>query len=158
MTFPYSTGQIPVYYNHRQSARPHQGKYQDIPSTPLYDFAYGLSYTTFAYGDLKASSAKIRKGEKLSIEIPVSNTGKMDGQETVHWFISDPVSTISRPVKELKYFEKQMIKTGETKVFRFAVDPERDFGFVDGNGKRFLESGDYYILVGDKKIKIEVVD
>lgn len=158
MTFPYSTGQIPVYYNHRQSARPHQGKYQDIPSTPLYDFAYGLSYTTFTYGDLKTTSAKIRKGEKLSVEIPVSNTGKMDGQETVHWFISDPVSTISRPVKELKYFEKQMIKTGETKTFRFVVDPERDFGFVDGSGKRFLESGDYYILVRDKKMKIEVVD
>ncbi|MDU1890115.1 MAG: glycoside hydrolase family 3 N-terminal domain-containing protein [Dysgonomonas sp.] len=158
ITFPYSTGQIPIYYNHRQSARPHQGKYQDIPSTPLYEFAHGLSYTTFDYGDIKASATTIKRGDKLTLEIPVTNSGSMAGAETVHWFISDPVSTISRPVKELKHFDKQILKIDETRIFRFEVDLERDFGFVDGNGKRFLESGDYYILVKDKKIKIEVID
>lgn len=158
MTFPYATGQIPIYYNHRQSARPHQGKYQDIPSTPLYEFAHGLSYTTFQYGDIKASATKIGKGDKLTLEIPVTNIGKMDGAETVHWFVNDPVCTISRPVKELKHFEKQILKKGETKVFRFEVDLVKDLGFIDSDGNRFLESGDYYIIVKDKKIKIEVAE
>lgn len=158
MTFPYSTGQIPIYYNHRQSARPHQGKYQDIPSTPLYDFTHGLSYTTFEYGELNASAKKIKKGNKLSIEVTVTNIGDMDGQETVHWFICDPVSTISRPVKELKHFEKQLIKTGETKTFRFDINLEKDLGFINEKGDRFLEAGDYYIMVKDKKVVVEVED
>jgi len=158
MTFPFSTGQIPIYYNHRQSARPNQGKYQDIQSTPLYDFAYGLSYTTFDYGDLKASETKIKRDTKFTVEIPVTNTGDREGMETVHWFIQDPVSSISRPVKELKFFEKQLLKKGETRTFRFEVNPERDLGFVDGDGKRFLEAGEYNIIVKNKKIKIEIVD
>jgi beta-glucosidase len=158
ITFPYSTGQIPIYYNMRQSARPKQGKYQDIPSAPLYEFTHGLSYTTFEYGELNVSLLKVKRGDKLVVEIPVKNTGARDGAETVHWFISDPVCSISRPVKELKYFEKQVIKAGNTKVFRFEVDLDRDFGYVDENGKRFLELGEFYILVKDKKIKIELVD
>lgn len=158
MTFPFSTGQIPIYYNYRQSARPHQGKYQDIQSTPLYEFAHGLSYTTFEYGDLKVSATQIKRGEKLTVEIPVKNTGDRDGVETVHWFIQDPVSSISRPIKELKYFEKQLLKKGETKTYKFEVDLQRDLSFVDGNGKRFLEAGDYNIIVKNKKIKIEIVD
>ncbi|AZI28033.1 beta-glucosidase [Pedobacter sp. G11] len=158
MTFPFSTGQIPIYYNYRQSARPHQGKYQDIQSTPLYEFAHGLSYTTFEYGDLKVSSTKLKRGEKLTVEIPVKNVGDREGVETVHWFIQDPVSTISRPIKELKYFEKQLLKKGETKTYKFEVDLERDLSFVDGDGKRFLEAGDYNIIVKNKKIKIEIVD
>lgn len=158
MTFPFSTGQIPIYYNYRQSARPHQGKYQDIQSTPLYEFAHGLSYTTFQYGELKVSATQIKRGSKLVVEIPVSNTGDRDGVETVHWFIQDPVSSISRPIKELKYFEKQLLKKGETKTYKFEIDPEQDLSFVDGDGKRFLEAGDYNILVKNKKIKIEIVD
>ncbi|MBD8390301.1 glycoside hydrolase family 3 N-terminal domain-containing protein [Dysgonomonas sp. BGC7] len=158
ITFPYSTGQIPIYYNHRQSARPHQGKYQDIPSTPLYEFAHGLSYTSYEYGELQPSALKIKKGNKLSVSIAVTNTGNMDGLETVHWFISDPVSTISRPVKELKHFEKQMIEKGQTKTFTFNIDPIRDLGFVNGKGEKFLEAGEYYIIVKDKKIKVEVQD
>lgn len=158
ITFPYSTGQIPIYYNHRQSARPHQGKYQDIPIAPLYDFTHGLSYTTFEYGDIKLSSDNIKRGDALSAEITVTNTGDMDGMETVHWFISDPVSTISRPVKELKNFEKQLIKKGETKTFKFNIDLLRDLGFINGEGNRFLEDGEYYIIVKDKKVKINLVE
>ena len=158
ITFPYATGQIPIYYNHRQSARPHQGKYQDIPSTPLYEFAHGLSYTTFEYGDIKLSATRVKPDSKLTVEVSVTNTGDRDGLETVHWFISDPFCTISRPVKELKHFEKQMIKKGETKTFSYEVDLLQDFGFIDGDGKRFLESGDYYIMVKDKKVKVELED
>lgn len=157
MTFPYTTGQIPIYYNHRAPARKgSQGRYQDIPSTPLYDFGYGLSYTDFQYGDLKASAERVKRGDKLTVEVAVTNSGDRDGQETVHWFISDPVCSISRPVKELKFFEKQPLKAGETKVFRFQIDTDRDFGFVDSDGKRFLEAGDYYVLVKDRKLKIRV--
>lgn len=158
MTFPYSTGQIPIYYNHRQSGRTHQGKYQDIPSTPLYDFAHGLSYTTFEYGDLQPSATTLRRGEKLTVTVSVTNTGEMDGAETVHWFIADPVCRISRPVRELKHFEKQLIRKGETHTFRFEIDPERDLSFTDGDGKRFLEAGDYFILVKDKKIKLTLTE
>ena len=157
ITFPYSTGQVPIYYNHRAPARKgSQGRYQDIPSTPLYDFGYGLSYTEYKYGDLKASTDKVKRGDKLTVEVAVTNTGDRDGMETVHWFICDPVCSISRPVKELKFFEKQPVKAGETKVFRFEIDTDRDLAFVDGDGKRFLEAGDYYILVKDRKLKIHL--
>ncbi|MCD8032055.1 MAG: glycoside hydrolase family 3 C-terminal domain-containing protein [Bacteroides sp.] len=158
ITFPYSTGQIPIYYNHRQSARTNQGKYQDIPSTPLYEFAHGLSYTTYEYGTLTASATTLKRGEKLIVEIPMSNTGAMDGAETVHWFIRDPVSSISRPVKELKHFEKQLIRQGESRTFRFEIDPERDFSFVDATGKRFLEAGEYQVIVKDQVVKVQLVD
>ena len=158
MTFPYSTGQIPIYYNRRKSGRGHQGFYKDITSDPLYPFGHGLSYTEFKYGAVAPSVTTVKRDGSLSVEVSVSNTGKRDGLETVHWFISDPYCSITRPVKELKHFEKQLIKAGETKVFRFDVDLERDFGFVDGNGKRFLETGEYYILVKDQKVKIELVD
>ena len=158
MTFPRSTGQIPIYYNRRQSGRTHQGKYQDIPSTPLYEFGHGLSYTTFEYGDLRPSATTLRRGEKTTVEVSVTNTGGMDGAETVHWFISDPVCRISRPVRELKHFEKQPIRRGETRTFRFEIDPEKDLSFTDGNGNRFLEPGDYFILVKDKKVKLTLTD
>lgn len=158
ITFPYSTGQIPIYYNHRQSARTHQGKYQDIPNTPLYEFGHGLSYTTFEYGDLQPSATSFRRGEKVTVTVAVTNAGERDGAETVHWFVSDPVCRISRPVRELKHFEKQPIRRGETHMFRFEIDPERDLSFTDGDGKRFLEAGDYYILVKDKKVKLTLTD
>lgn len=158
ITFPYSTGQVPIYYNQRKSARPHQGKYQDIQNTPLYEFGYGLSYTTFEYGDIKANCQKVKKGDKLMVEIPVTNIGDRDGMETVHWFIADPICSISRPIKELKHFDKQALAKGESKVFRFEIDINRDFGFVDGSGNRFVEPGDFYVIVKDKKIKIELTD
>lgn len=158
MTFPYSTGQIPIYYNRRKSGRGHQGFYKDITSDPLYPFGHGLSYTEFKYGTVTPSATKVKRGDKLSAEVTVTNTGARDGAETVHWFISDPYCSITRPVKELKHFEKQFIKAGETKTFRFDIDLERDFGFVNEDGKRFLEAGEYHILVQGQTIKIELID
>ena len=158
MTFPYSTGQIPIYYNRRKSGRGHQGFYKDITSDPLYPFGHGLSYTEFKYGTVTPSATKVKRGDKLSAEVTVTNTGSRDGAETVHWFISDPYCSITRPVKELKHFEKQFIKAGETKTFRFDIDLERDFGFVNEDGKRFLEAGEYHILVQGQTIKIELID
>lgn len=158
MTFPYSTGQISIYYNRRKSGRGHQGFYKDITSDPLYPFGHGLSYTEFKYGTVTPSATKVKRGDKLSAEVTVTNTGSRDGAETVHWFISDPYCSITRPVKELKHFEKQLIKAGETKTFRFDIDLERDFGFVNEDGKRFLEAGEYHILVQGQTVKIELID
>jgi len=158
ITFPYSTGQIPIYYNRRKSGRRNQGIYQDITSEPLYPFGHGLSYTEFKYGTVTPSATRVKRGEKLSVEVNVTNTGTRDGAETVHWFIADPYCSITRPMKELKYFEKQQFKAGETKTFHFDVDLERDFGFVNKNGERFLEAGEYEIIVKDQKVKIELVE
>lgn len=159
ITFPYTTGQIPIYYDRRNSGRRGtQGLYQDIPSTPMYEFGHGLSYTTFEYGPVTVSSEEVSKDGTLTAEVVVTNTGDVDGKETVHWFICDPYSRLTRPVKELKFFEKQMIKAGESRTFRFEIDPLRDLGFVDENGNRYVDSGEYRIIVKDQTVKINVVD
>lgn len=160
VTFPLSTGQIPVYYNMRQSARPFDamGDYQDIPTEPLYPFGYGLSYTTFTYSDAKLSSLKIKKNQKITAEVTVTNAGKVEGKETVLWYVSDPFCSISRPMKELKFFEKQSLKVGESRVFRFEIDPMRDLSYTDATGKRFLEAGEFIVSVGGRKLTFEVVD
>lgn len=158
ITFPYSTGQIPTYYNIRPSARPTLGKYQDITSEPMFKFGYGLSYSEFEYGDIKVDKANIDIEDKIVVEIPVKNISSVPGYEVVHWYISDPVSSISRPIKELKFFEKKYLNPGEEKIFKFYIDPKRDFGYVDSNGKAFLESGTYYVIVKDKKVAITIND
>ena len=158
MTFPYSTGQIPVYYNRRHRARTgDQGLYKDITSEPMYPFAHGLSYSTFEYGKLTVSADKLKEGETISAEVTVKNTSQRDGLETVHWFVKDPYSHITRPVKELKYFEKKLIKAGESVTFRFEINPLRDLGFVNREGKKYLDKGEYRIMVGDQSVSIYVI-
>ena len=158
ITFPLTTGQIPTYYNMRQSARPYSGKYQDISTDPLYWMGHGLSYTTFTYGDLKLSSTKIKKTDKLTVEVEVSNTGKVAGAETVLWYINDPACSISRPMKELKFFEKKEIAAGAKSIYKFEIDPMRDLSYVNADGKRFLETGDYFVIVNNQKVKLTVVE
>ncbi len=160
MTFPLTTGQIPIYYNMRQSARPFDkmGDYQDISTEPLYWFGHGLSYTTFEYGNVKLSAQSIKKSEKLLAEIEIKNTGNVDGAETVFWYISDPVSTISRPIKELKYFEKKVITAGNKSIFKFEIDPVRDLSYTDSNGKNNLEKGDFFIHVGNQRINFKLTE
>lgn len=160
MTFPLSTGQIPIYYNVRQSGRPFDkmGLYQDISSEPLYSFGHGLSYTTFAYGDLSLTNTVVKKTENLIAEVIVTNTGAKEGKETVLWFISDPVCSISRPISELKFFEKKEIKAGSKSVFKFEINPMRDLSYVDATGKRFLEAGEYAVIVNNQKVTFRVVD
>ena len=158
MTFPYSTGQIPVYYNRRHRARTgDQGLYKDITSEPMYPFAHGLSYSTFEYGKLTVSADKLKEGETISAEVTVKNTSQRDGLETVHWFVKDPYSHITRPVKELKYFEKKLIKAGENVTFRFEINSLRDLGFVNREGKKYLDKGEYRIMVGDQSVSIYVI-
>ncbi|MDB5016124.1 MAG: bglX 14 [Mucilaginibacter sp.] len=158
ITFPLTTGQIPIYYDMRQSARPYAGKYQDISTDPLYWFGYGLSYTNFVYSPISISAVKIHKNQKLTATIEVANNGGLKGKETVLWYISSHASSISRPVKELKYFEKEEINIGGKRVFKFELDPYRDLSFPDADGKRHLEAGDFYLLAGNQKIKFELID
>lgn len=156
MTFPYSQGQIPIYYGRRNSARRHQGFYKDQTSDALYNFGHGLSYTTFAYGEPVVTRTDVKAGDTFTITIPVTNTGSCDGQETVFWYVSDPYGTITRPDKELRHFEKKLIRSGETVEYTFKVNVNRDLSFVDSEGRRFTEAGEMYVLVGDKKIAINV--
>lgn len=160
ITFPLTTGQIPTYYNMRQSARPFDkmGDYQDISTEPLYWFGHGLSYTNFEYGAAKLSSKKINKNQQLTVEVTVKNTGSVKGKEAVLWFVSDPVSSISRPMKELKFFEKKEINAGESSTYKFIINPKRDLSYTDATGKKLLEAGDFYVQVGNQKIKFELVD
>jgi len=157
ITFPQTTGQIPIYYNMRPVANPNSGHYQDIPKDPLYWLGHGLSYTTYEYSSVKLSATEISKDQKLLAEVKVSNKGEMDGKEAVLWFISDPIANISRPMKELKYFEKKEINAGETVVYQFEIDPMRDLSYVDNQGKRHLETGDYFVHVNNQKIKFKIV-
>ena len=156
ITFPYATGQIPIYYNARQSARPRQGQYQDITSKPLYDFGYGLSYTTYDYGKLQSSATTIRRGETVRISVEVRNTGSRDGMETVHWYIRDPFCSISRPVRELKHFEKRLVRKGKSETFVWELNPERDLAYTDSQGNRLLEDGDYFIIVGGQQLTLNL--
>lgn len=155
VTFPYVTGQIPIYYDHHKSGRRgSQGVYKDQTSDPLYPFGHGLSYTTFSYAEPRIVG-DVSPDEPFTVEVEVTNSGPVDGMESVLWFISDPYcSVLTRPVKELKYFEKKSLQAGETALFRFEVDPKRDLGYLDADGNAFVEQGEYHILVGDKDLKI----
>ena len=159
VTFPYTTGQIPVYYNHRESGRRgSQGLYQDIPSTPMYEFGYGLSYTDYEYGQVTVSADSFTVNDRVTASVTVRNAGEMDGKETVQWYICDPYSSLTRPVKELKHFEKRLLKAGEEYTFTFEIDPMRDLSFVNGEGERFIEPGDFYIIVKDQKVRITLTE
>ena len=151
MTFPYTTGQIPIYYNRRNSARRGtQGLYKDIQSEPMYRFGYGLSYTKFEYSPVTLSSDSVSEDGTVMATVTVTNTGKVAGKETVQWYICDPFSrSIARPVRELRHFEKQLLLPGESREFRFEISPKRDLGFVDKNGAPYLEKGEYRISVGE---------
>jgi beta-glucosidase len=158
ITFPQTTGQIPMYYNTRQSSRPLYGYYQDIPKEPMFPFGHGLSYTKYEYSNIKLSAKQITKNDTLIAEIEVSNTGKFDGNETMLWYISDPVASISRPSKELKFFEKKVIKIGQKKIYQFIIDPRRDLSFVDNLGNKHLEVGEFFLEAANQRIKFELVE
>jgi beta-glucosidase len=129
MSFPYSVGQIPVYYNHFNTNRPApetgdgawKSRYRDIPNAPLYPFGYGLSYTSFAYSALQLSSPVISKSDKLTVSVVVKNSGQYDGQEVVQLYIRDITASVVRPVKELKGFQKISLKAGESRTISFTA-------------------------------------
>jgi beta-glucosidase len=155
MSFPQNVGQIPLYYNHKNTGRPLTGKwfskfqsnYIDVSNEPLYPFGYGLSYTQFEYGAIKLSSTQLKGNQTLTVTVPVTNTGNYPGKEVVQLYIRDMVGSITRPVKELKGFNKIEIAVGETKQVSFEITPEL-LKFYNSDLKFDWESGDFQIMVG----------
>lgn len=156
MTFPRNMGQIPIYYNHKNTGRAladenkwekFRSAYLDSPVTPLLPFGYGLSYTTFNYGDINLSTTKLQGEQKLVANITVTNTGKYDGAEVVQLYIHDLVGRNTRPVKELKGFQKIMLKSGESKTVTFEITPEQ-FKYYDNELNYDWDGGDFDVLIG----------
>jgi beta-glucosidase len=153
-TFPRSVGQIPIYYNHKNTGRPYtsgptkfKSNYLDISNDPLYPFGYGLSYTTFGYSDVKLSKTKLKGNETLTATVTVTNTGKYSGEEVVQLYISDPIASISRSVKELKNFKKINLQPGEAKEVNFAITPGQ-LKFYNSQLKYDWEPGKFVIEIG----------
>lgn len=156
-TFPRNEGQIPLYYNHKNTGRPISNKegqfekfrtnYLDVRNEPLYPFGYGLSYTTFTYANLAVSSKQMAAGGSITVSVEVSNTGNYDGKEVVQLYIRDLVGSVTRPVKELKGFQKVFIKKGETKKVTFTLKVD-DLKFYNGDLKFVAEPGDFEVFVG----------
>jgi beta-glucosidase len=152
-TFPLSTGQIPLYYNHKNTGRPYDpnnkftSKYLDGPNEPVYPFGYGLSYTSFVYSDIKLNKNKLQGDEKLIASVTLSNSGKMAGEEVVQLYIQDPEASISRPVKELKNFKKVLLQPGEKKEVSIEITT-KDLMFYNNELKYDWESGDFIIYIG----------
>ena len=158
VTWPRTTGQIPIYHNMRPRARlGDQGAYQDIPTTPLYEFAFGLSYSTFTYSPIRIDRTEVAEGGNLVAEVTVTNNGAIEGTETVFWFIRDPVASITRPLKELKFFEQASLAPGASRVFRFEIEPLRDLSFPDADGRRVLEPGTIVLMSGNRSATFRVV-
>ena len=144
ITIPRSVGHIPAYYNYKPSAR--RGYLFDDVS-PLYPFGFGLSYTTFALTNLKLSKSKIKTDGSTAVSVSVTNTGKRPGAEVVQMYIRDVVSSVTRPVKELKGFDKVYLEPGETKDIRIEITPD-SLAFFDIDMKYTVEPGDFEIMVG----------
>lgn len=157
MSFPYSVGQIPVYYNNRTTGRPYQKgyrwctKYIDNPIDPLYPFGYGLSYTTFKYSAISLDKNKLQNSDTITATIQITNTGGFDGVEVVQLYIQDLLGSITRPKKELKHFKRIELKTGEEKEvsFRISVD---DLKFYNKDLEYIAEYGEFKIYIGASSV------
>ncbi|MDD6209535.1 MAG: beta-glucosidase BglX [Bacteroidales bacterium] len=155
MSFPRNVGQVPIYYNHKPTGRPvdpqnpyidYKSSYLDVPVTPLYPFGHGLSYTTFKIDGLKLDKSNLKKGGTLTITANVTNTGNVDGEEVVQLYVRDIWASVTRPVKELKGFEKIALKKGESKQVSFTLSPE-DLAFYNLDMKFEPEEGDFRLWV-----------
>jgi beta-glucosidase len=164
MSFPYAVGQIPVYYNHKNTGRPKIPNtenhwvthYMDIPNEPLFPFGFGLSYTTFEYSDIKLNKTRMNIDDSVTISITVRNTGKYDGEEVVQLYVRDLVGSVTRPVKELKGFRKVMIKTGESMNISFTLKAQ-DLAFFTKDMTFKAEPGDFKVFVGTSSVDCKEV-
>lgn len=153
MTFPRNTGQIPIYYNAKNTGRPfdadnkYTSKYLDVPNEPLYPFGYGLSYSEFEYANLKLDKKQLDLGSEIHVSVDVKNTGQYKGQEVVQLYLRDEVGSVTRPVKELKGFEKISLEPGEQKTVHFTIEPE-DLKFWNADMKFTAEDGRFKVFVG----------
>jgi len=165
-TFPQNVGQVPIFYNHKNTGRPLQeGKwfskfrsnYLDVSNDPVYPFGFGLSYTNFTYSDIKLSSASLKGAQTLKASVTVTNSGSRDGKEVVQLYIRDLVGSITRPVKELKGFQKIELKAGESRTVTFNITPE-DLKFYNYDLKYDWESGDFTIMIGGNSRDVKSAD
>jgi len=167
MTFPRSLGQVPIYYNAKNTGRPLDQKlvdkceyqrfrsnYMDECNTPLYPFGYGLSYTKFNYSDITVSNANPKGNQSIQASVTVTNSGNYDGAEVVQLYIRDMVGSITRPVKELKGFQKVMLKKGESKKVTFDITPE-NLKFYNGDLKYDWEPGEFDIMIGTNSEEVK---
>ncbi|WP_295233508.1 beta-glucosidase BglX [uncultured Chryseobacterium sp.] len=167
MTFPRSLGQVPIYYNAKNTGRPLDQKlvdkceyqrfrsnYMDECNTPLYPFGYGLSYTKFKYSDITVSNANPKGNQSIQASVTVTNSGNYDGAEVVQLYIRDMVGSITRPVKELKGFQKVMLKKGESKKVTFEITPE-NLKFYNGDLKYDWEPGEFDIMIGTNSEEVK---
>jgi beta-glucosidase len=162
MTFPRSVGQIPIYYNHKNTGRPmdenqkYTSKYLDIPNTPLYAFGHGLSYTQFTYGTPELSATSIQPNQKITLTVPVTNSGNYDGEEVVQLYIQDVVGSVTRPVQELKAFKKVKIAKGQTVQVSFDITVE-DLKFYNADLTFDYEAGKFRAMVGTASDKVQTL-
>ena len=162
MTFPRTTGQLPMYYNHLNTGRPvpegtkefrkYASNWLDVVNDPLYPFGYGLSYTTFSYGKPSVTGS----GRSFKATVAVTNTGSKDACEVVQLYMHDPVASIARPVKELKGFRRIMLKAGETKEVTFDIT-EKDLSYYDAEGNTVFEPGKFDIMLGHDSRSLQTV-
>lgn len=155
-TFPQNLGQVPIYYNHKNTGRPlgetpwfrkFRTNYLDVTNEPLYPFGFGLSYSKFTYGDMKLDKTELNGEEELQVSITLTNEGLYDGAEVVQLYVRDIVGSVTRPVKELKSFQKIFLKAGETRVISFTLTPE-DLKFYNAQLEYDWEPGEFMIMVG----------
>jgi len=155
-TFPRNVGQIPIYYAHKNTGRPYgnsgdfekfKSNYLDVSNSPLYPFGYGLSYTTFTYSDIRLDRTKIDEKGTLQASIDISNTGNYDAEETIQLYIQDVVASVTRPVKELKGFQKIFLKKGEQKTVNFKINVD-DLKFFDNSLNYIAEPGNFKVYIG----------
>ena len=160
MTFPQHNGQIPLYYQYKSTGRPTAlggwcSKYKDIPTEPAYPFGYGLSYSTFTYSDIKLLPGN-GKDIHIRVAVTVTNTGKYTGEEVVQLYIRDEVASITRPIKELKGFEKIKLKAGESKTVTFDIT-DQQLGFYDNTMKFTVEKGDFTFMIGGNSEELKEI-
>ncbi|WP_310395384.1 beta-glucosidase BglX [Hymenobacter sp.] len=155
-TFPQVVGQVPLYYNHKSTGRPYAGtdkldkyksRYLDVSNEPLYPFGYGLSYTSFQYGKPELSKSTVLPTETLEVKVTVRNAGSYDGEEVAQLYVRDVVGSVSRPVRELKGFQKILLKKGESKTLTFRLTPN-DLKFYNDSLAFVAEPGDFQVFVG----------
>ena len=165
-TFPQNVGQVPIYYSHKNTGRPlEEGKwfskfrsnYLDVSNDPLYPFGYGLSYTTFSYGDIKLSAPSFKAGGSMTAKVTLTNTGKVEGKEVVQLYTRDLVGSLTRPVKELKGFQKISLKPGESKEVTFTLTAE-DLKFYNAELQYVAEPGDFKLFIGGNSRDLKSAD
>jgi beta-glucosidase len=164
MTFPRSVGQVPIYYNHKNTGRPYAGvaldkyksRYLDLPNDPLYPFGYGLSYSTFTYSKPTLSKASIAAGQGLDVNVTVKNTGQRDGEEVAQLYLRDVVGSSTRPVQELKGFQKVLLKAGESRALTFHLTAN-DLKFYNEDLKWVAEPGEFEVMTGGNSRDVQKV-